>query len=250
MRCVGIRRCGARAAPCGGRSPMIPAGLRAGNPSLPKEKRAPKTLPSAVRKTPLRSSPKRWPPGRPSAAPTSAGRSPGSRTGRDDAVDGRFMVTALTKEDFGPEGVNAYAQLAVRKARTLNGGSVECDVVMSSSSAAFLGSEDPANLATLIHELGHCIGLRPRRGALGTWEGYRRHGERVGGKAQDVLRSSSIDQRPDPRRHRGRVAVAARRKLASERRKHLGTGHGRWRGGAVCSRPGRDGWPPATSVPG
>ena len=103
--------------------------------------------------------------------------------------DGRSMVTTLTDEDFGVEGAGAYATTWHER----RGGPgpewefVECDVVLSSAAAAVLGSDDPANLAILIHELGHCIGL-DHATAHSIWEGPPRHGERVGRNSQDVLR--------------------------------------------------------------
>ena len=88
------------------------------------------------------------------------------------APDGRSRVTALTAEDFGRSD-NTLAFAASWRAR--RGGEwrvVECDVVLRSSSAAVLGSENPASLDTLIHELGHCIGLR-HAAVHSVWEGFK-----------------------------------------------------------------------------
>ena len=94
----------------------------------------------------------------------------GVEEGPGDARDGRSMVTALTAEDFGhPESTRAYAALWLTR-RGAEWRLVECDVVLRSSSAAVLRSEDPASLATLIHEFGHCIGLAHAE-AHSIWEG-------------------------------------------------------------------------------
>ena len=86
--------------------------------------------------------------------------------------DGRSMVTTLTDEDFGAEGAAAYAQTWHERRRRPGPEweFVECDVVLSSAAAAVLGSDDPANLAILIHELGHCLGL-DHAAAHSIWEG-------------------------------------------------------------------------------
>ena len=88
--------------------------------------------------------------------------------------DGRSMVTTLTDEDFGAEGAAAYAQTwhERRRGPGPEWEFVECDVVLSSEAAAVLGSEHPANLATLIHEFGHCIGL-DHAAAHSLWEGLQ-----------------------------------------------------------------------------
>ena len=85
-------------------------------------------------------------------------------------LDDRFMVTALTEEDFPLGPTTAALSRTWRVRRGAEWRIAECDVVMRSSSSAVLGSDDPANLATLIHELGHCIGL-DHAAAHSIWEG-------------------------------------------------------------------------------